>query len=185
VFDKGLFLGDFTWLRKMDLNHRPSGYEFYYIKSLNNSENPLNRSLLGYSRFYIKSKVVEIPIFFRKFCHLDKILTKKNCTKNCTVAKLKRFIPLFKCTKLYIPTYIYKKYKNFILFYIFTTSQANSQLKSIRSLPNKALNLGLIKIYYRLHELFIYILIYKFFLFSILFFLLAIGILVVKSVKVY
>lgn len=137
MFDKGLFYGICSWLRNQDLNLRPSGYEFATDENLISSRTIINKPLVRYCRFYNRINLNQNIHISQKFCQLDKILTKNNCTKNCTDTNLKKLAYLFKWTDLYIAI-PYRKLKINIFRYFFTTSRLTARPYLSKSFHSKA-----------------------------------------------
>ena len=82
IVDKASVYRVCDWLRKLDLNQRPSGYELVYCKSYNlancNTKTPYLRALLHTKKtIQVKNTYTHLLIFCRGIIKTD----KKNCTK--------------------------------------------------------------------------------------------------------
>ena len=77
------------WLRKLDLNQRPTGYEFvtekYYFFETKHTQPPYLKTL---SNFNYSSTLTKIPTLTYHFCQSVKRLTKINCTKTAHLQNL-------------------------------------------------------------------------------------------------
>ena len=119
-----------NWLRKLDLNQRPTGYEFATINTYNLHSkqrlSPLKLGFIGFSRYFNTCKMPTLSLIF---CQGVKTLTKINCRKTAenkktTFQHIKKNIQ-----KIIIKSNIKNKSKNIIKTYI-TILGKNSVFKN-------------------------------------------------------
>lgn len=149
--------GVFNWLRKFDLNKRPSGYEFDSTFTKELIKTTIKTTFLNSFKEKKQVNRYKIPTFKLFICHTVKNLTNKNCTNYCTKNCTVNFIIKNRINLLYINT-----------IHDFTTYFTTINYKVVNL---KNLFYGLFLYFSRLHDLFFYILLFIFFIFFNLFFL--------------
>lgn len=165
------FIGGNDWLRNQDLNLRPSGYEFDSIENLNYQDNTINKAFYSLVSLFDTNHKTKYSHLFYFFCQAVKSLTRKNCTNNCTDINLKEnFTSLLRGWN-YTSDFIKLNLMNINFTNKFTTSRLNSRPNYIQVVKTNYHIFEYFLCFSRLHDLILYIFVFKKFFLFILFFL--------------